>query len=360
MSRHPAWLVVILLVTGALITFLAEKLPGEGGHTPLHGFGIDIGPREILSVIIAALGSLSFGAVLGPEAPLMAIGTALGALAFRDPSKPIRQVMMIVGAMAAIGAIFGNPLVTCVLMLEFAMLAGARMATPLVLMPALAGMAASYVLQVGVEQWSGLGEAQLAVPDLAPYPEVQFADLAVSVPLAILVAVATMAARLGALRVAALAARSRLGTMVGGAVVVALAAIAVDAITGGGLELVLFSGQSAMPDYLALTSLGTALVVLAGQVRRVHRVAGQWFPRRPDLPGRGHRRDPGHQRHPARRGDVHVRTGGRRHRGRHRSLHADAIHRPAAGRDADLSGRWGDDHHGHHRHDRGPGHAPGR
>ena len=254
--------------TGALITFLAEKLPGEGGHTPLHGFGIDIGPREIISVIIAALGSLSFGAVLGPEAPLMAIGTALGALAFRDPTKPIRQVMMIVGAMAAIGAIFGNPLVTCVLMLEFAMLAGPRMATPLVLMPALAGMAASYVLQVGVEQWSGLGESQLAVPGLAPYPEVQFADLAVSVPLAILVAVVAMAARLGAERVAELAARSRLVTMVGAAVVVALAAIAVDAITGGGLELVLFSGQSAMPDYLALTSIGTALVVLARQVRR--------------------------------------------------------------------------------------------
>ena len=264
-EQAPYWLVIVLLCTGALITFLAEKLPGEGGHTPLHGFGIDIGPREITSVIIAALGSLSFGAVLGPEAPLMAIGTALGALAFRDPTKPIRQVMMIVGAMAAIGAIFGNPLVTCVLMLEFAMLAGPRMATPLVLMPALAGMAASYVLQVGVEQWSGLGESQLAVPGLTPYPEVQFADLAVSVPLAILVAVVSMAARLGAERVAELAARSRLVTMVGAAVVVALAAIAVDAITGGGLELVLFSGQSAMPDYLALTSIGTALVVLLGK-----------------------------------------------------------------------------------------------
>ena len=264
-EQAAAWLVVLLLVTGAVITFLAEKLPGEGGHTPLHGFGIDIGPREVGSVIIAALGSLSFGAVLGPEAPLMAIGTALGALAFRDPSKPIRQVMMIVGAMAAIGAIFGNPLVTCVLMLEFAMLAGPRMANPLVLMPALAGMAASYVLQVGVEQWSGLGESQLAVPGLAPYPEVQVPDLLVSVPLAILVAAAAMAARLGAGRIAVLAERARLGTMVGAGVVVAVSAIAVDAITGGGLELVLFSGQSAMPDYLALTSVGTALVVLVGK-----------------------------------------------------------------------------------------------
>lgn len=264
-EQAPVWLVLVLLVTGAVITFLAEKLPGEGGHTPLHGFGIDIGPREIVSVVIAALGSLSFGAVLGPEAPLMAIGTAMGALAFRDPSKPIRQVMMIVGAMAAVGAIFGNPLVTCVLMLEFAVVAGPRMATPLVLMPALAGMAASYGLQVGFEQWSGLGESQLAVPGLAPYPEVQFTDLAVSVPLAILVAIVAMASRLGAQRVAELAARSRLATMVGAAVVVALAAITVDAITGGGLELVLFSGQSAMPDYLALTSVGTALVVLLGK-----------------------------------------------------------------------------------------------
>lgn len=264
-EQAAAWLVVALLVTGAVITFLAEKLPGEGGHTPLHGFGLDIGPREILSVVIAALGSLSFGAVLGPEAPLMAIGTALGALAFRDPSKPIRQVMMIVGAMAAVGAIFGNPLITCVLMLEFAVLAGPRMANPLILLPALAGMAASYVLQVGVDQWSGLGEAQLAVPGLAPYPEVQLPDLAVSVPLAILVAVVAIAARLGAQRVAELAARSRLATMVGAAVVVALAAITVDALTGGGLELVLFSGQSAMPDYLAITSVGTAVVVLLGK-----------------------------------------------------------------------------------------------
>jgi H+/Cl- antiporter ClcA len=264
-EQAPAWLVVGLLITGALITFGATKLPGEGGHTPLAGFGIDIGPREIGSVVIAALGSLSFGAVLGPEAPLMAVGTALGALAFRSPTNPVRQVMMIVGAMAAIGAIFGNPLVTCVLMLEFAVLAGPTLATPLVLMPALVGMAASYVLQVGFADWSGLGEAQLGLPGLEPYAEVQFADLWVSVPLALVVAIVTMGARLAAQRVAVAADRAPLVTLVGAGVVVALSAVAVDTITGGGLELVLFSGQSAMPDYLALTSIGTALVVLLGK-----------------------------------------------------------------------------------------------
>jgi H+/Cl- antiporter ClcA len=264
-EQAPAWLVVVLLVVGALITFGAEKLPGKGGHTPLRGFGIDIGPREVISVIIAALGSLSFGAVLGPEAPLMAIGTALGALAFRDPSKPIRQVMMIVGAMAAIGAIFGNPLITCVLMLEFAIIAGPRLANPLVLMPALAGMASGYVLQVGVETWSGLGEAKLGLPGLPAYPQLQLDDLAVSAPLAIIVAVIAMAARLAAQRVAEVAQRSSLVTLVAAGIVVALAAIVVDAVTDGGLELVLFSGQSAMPDYLALTSVGTALVILVGK-----------------------------------------------------------------------------------------------
>lgn len=264
-TSTAAWLVVVLLLTGGLITYLAERLPGEGGHTPLHGFGLDIGPREVVSVVIAALGSLSFGAVVGPEAPLMAVGTAMGGLAFRDPTKPVRQVMLLVGAMAAIGAIFGNPLITCVLLLEFAIVGGPRLATPLVLMPALAGLASGYLIQVGFEGWSGLGEAKLSLPGLEPYPEVQFADVWVSVPLAVLTGVAAMAARLGGLQVVRLAQRHRLATMLGGAAIVALCAIAVRAQTGGSLELVLFSGQTAMTEYLALTSAATALVVLVGK-----------------------------------------------------------------------------------------------
>jgi H+/Cl- antiporter ClcA len=265
-DQAPAWLVVALLVTGAVITWLALRLPGHGGHTPLHGFGLDIGPRDIVSVVLAALGSLSFGAVLGPEAPLMAIGTALGALAFRDPQRPIRRVMMLVGAMAAVGAIFGNPLVTAVLLLELAIIAGPSVALPQVLVPALAGLASGYVLQVGFQEWSGLGESKLGLPDLTPYTQVQLVDVLVALPLAILVAAFAMAARLGAVKVAAIAERAQLRTLVVAALVIAACAIAVDAITGGGLELVLFSGQSAMPEYLALTSLGTALVVLVGKL----------------------------------------------------------------------------------------------
>lgn len=264
-QQAAPWLVVALLVTGAVIVYFAEKLPGEGGHRPLHGFGLDIGPGQIVSVVIAALASLAFGAVLGPEAPLMAVGTALGALAFRDPANPIRQVMLVVGAMAAISAIFGNPLITTVLMLEFALLAGPKMANPVVLMPALAGMASSYVLQVGVEGWSGLGSTELAVPGLAPYGELHLVDVALAIPLAIVVAVLSMGARLSAERVAVIAERRPLGILVASGIVVAVCALAVDALTGGGLELVLFSGQSAMTDYLAVSTVGTAVIILVGK-----------------------------------------------------------------------------------------------
>lgn len=263
-EQAAPWLVLLLLVTGAVIVYLAEKLPGEGGKGPLEGFALNVGPGQIISVVIAALGGLSCGAVLGPEAPLMAVGTALGGLAFK-PANPVRQVMLFVGAMAAIGAIFGNPLITTVLMLEFALLTGPKLANHVVLMPALAGLASSYTLQVGVESWSGLGEVELSAPALAPYGELHLIDATVAIPVAIVVSVVAMATRLGGERFALLAARTRLGGLVGAGVIIALCAVGVDAMTGGGLDLVLFSGQSAMAEYLTVGSVGTGVVILAGK-----------------------------------------------------------------------------------------------
>jgi chloride channel protein, CIC family len=264
-ATAPWWLVIVLLVTGALITFGATRLPGHAGHSPLDGFGLDIGPREILSVVIAALGSLSFGAVLGPEAPLMAVGTTLGALAFRSTANPARQVMMLAGGMAAVGAIFGNPLITAILLLEFAVVAGGAITSAPVLMAALGALAAGYSLQVGIGSWSGVGEAALGLPGLPAYPDVHLIDVACSVPLAAVVAVVAIAARLAGEEVDRVARRAPLPTLVGAGVVVALCAVAVQALTGEGLDLVLFSGQSAMPAYLGITSLATAAVVLVGK-----------------------------------------------------------------------------------------------
>ena len=174
-------------------------------------------------------------------------------------------VMMLAGAMAGIGAIFGNPLITAILLLEVAVMAGPRMANPAVLLTSLASLAAGYSLQVGIAGWSGLGQAELSIPGLPAYPDVQAIDIVVAVPLAVVVAAVAMGTHLVGLRVEAQAQRRPLLVIVAAAVVVALTAIAVAEITGGSLDLVLFSGQDAMADYFAITSLGTAAVVLVGK-----------------------------------------------------------------------------------------------
>lgn len=265
-TEAPWWMVLLLPVVGALLTFATFRLPGHGGHSPLVGLSRDVGPRELVSALAAALASLSFGAVLGPEAPLLAVGTAAGALAFRANQPVGRQVMMIVGAMAAAGALFGNPLITSILMLEVALAAGATMASPMILLPSLVGLGASYVLQVGLGQWAGLGATQMALPALAAYPNVRLVDLAVATPLAIAVAALAILARLGALRVEGFARRSPLPTILLAAGVTGLCALAVTALTGMSYELVLFSGQTAMTEYLGLTALGTGIVVLVAKL----------------------------------------------------------------------------------------------
>ena len=120
----PAWWVFAVLVVGAVGVWLALKLPGHGGHRPLDGLGIDIGPKQIGSVVAAALISLSIGAVVGPEAPLMAIGSAVGGFVAMRSTDPVRKVLMLAGAVAAITMILGNPMVSAVLVLEAAALKG--------------------------------------------------------------------------------------------------------------------------------------------------------------------------------------------------------------------------------------------
>lgn len=264
-AEAPWWMVLTLPVIGGLLVFAAMRLPGHGGHAPLDAFSLNIGPREVGSVVLAALASLAFGAVLGPEAPLLAVGTAAGALAFRNPQDPARQVMMIVGAMAAVGAIFGNPLVTAILLLELAIAAGGAMTTPVILLPALVGLASSYLLQVGVGGWTGLGESQLSMPGLPAYPNVGLVDLVVALPLAAAVAVVAIAATLAAHEVGRLARRAPLAGLVGAGAVTGLCGIGVALVTGRSFDLVLFAGQSSMVDYLGLTTLGVGSVVLVAK-----------------------------------------------------------------------------------------------
>lgn len=266
MAQPAPWLVIALLLTGALLVSVAIRLPGHGGHHPLQGLGLDAAANALPSVVLAAMGSLCFGAVLGPEAPLIATGTGLAALAVRRPGQPLQQVMMLVGAMAAVSAIFGNPLITAILLLEVALAAGSAVASAPVLMAALTGMAASYTLQIGIAGWSGLGQAELGLPGLQPYADIEAIDIAASVPLAVIIALLAVGARLAATRVESFAAGHPVPVILAAAVIVGGCAVVVSQITAGPVTWVLFSGQRAIPDYLALTSISTLLVIFAGKL----------------------------------------------------------------------------------------------
>ncbi len=258
----PGWWVFTVLVAGAVGVWAALKLPGHGGHRPLDGMGASTGPSAIGSVAVAALLSLSIGAVVGPEAPLMAVGSAIAGFVAMRSAPAIRQVLMLAGAAAAITMILGNPMVSAVLILEGAALKGSPGGKKVMLgiLPVLVAMGFGYLIQVGVGDWNGVGQSQLAVPGLPEYTTVKGIDLLLSFAVGIVVAaLAVFAVEAGTTyqnRV-----KHPLTGLLLAAVVVAGAAVATRAITGEGVDLILFSGQVAMPTVLGITSVGSLLVI---------------------------------------------------------------------------------------------------
>jgi H+/Cl- antiporter ClcA len=258
----PGWYIFVVLVAGAVGVFFAEKLPGHGGHRPLDGLGFNIGPKEIGSVLIAALLSLSIGAVVGPEAPLMAVGSAIGGFVAMRVPDPARQVLMVSGAVAAITMILGNPMISAVLVLEAAVLKGSPGGKKVMLavLPVLIAMGFGYLIQVGVGDWSGVGQSQLAVPGLPAYDTVQLTDLGWALVVALVVAIfAVFAVEAGT----AIQDRipSQLAKLLFGATIVAAAAVITRAVTGEGVDTILFSGQEAMTTVLGLTSVSVLVVI---------------------------------------------------------------------------------------------------
>jgi H+/Cl- antiporter ClcA len=269
--QEPAgWWVIAVLLLGALLVYAAMQLPGEAGHRPLDGFTLDINSRAMIgSVLLAALGSLAFGAVLGPEAPLLAIGTTVGLFLARRSMSAEVHILVAAGAMAAIGNIFGNPMVTAILVLEYFVLRGGVGGKNAVteLLPVMTALGFGYLLQVGVTRnWEGFGESVLAVPGLPDYSSVLIADLVIAVVLAAVVAAFTTAAfRIGS-GYQKIALLRPLPALLGAAGILGVTAIVVRAITDLPVESVLFSGQSAIGDTLLVGSAGTLLLVALAKV----------------------------------------------------------------------------------------------
>ncbi|MFF7195022.1 chloride channel protein [Streptomyces sp. NPDC008079] len=165
------WPFPAFALAGLVVPLVAGRLPGRGGHVPAAGLHSG-GPTRaaIPGVIIAALFSLPLGAVLGPEAPLIALGGGL-ALVFRDlaraPASPQSTALLgAAGSAAAISAIFGNPLVAGILLMEVAGVGGPQLFA--VMLPALLASGIGSVIFSGFGQWTGFKTGSLAVGLPAP------------------------------------------------------------------------------------------------------------------------------------------------------------------------------------------------
>ena len=189
-QQAPWWLVIVLLVTGALITFVAEKLPGARRTLPAGRLRArHRAPRDPLSdprrarVACRSARSWDRRPRSWPSAPPWA----------RWPSatrqSPVRQVMMIAGGMAAVGAIFGNPWSPRSCCSSSPSLAGGALASLPCSCPRSRRWPAATSCRWGSSLVRAWARQPLGLPGLPPYPDVQFIDLAGSIPLAIVVAI---------------------------------------------------------------------------------------------------------------------------------------------------------------------------
>ncbi|MFD3699875.1 chloride channel protein [Streptomyces sp. NPDC058646] len=186
------WPLPLLLVAGTVVGLVVAHLPGAGGHVPaagLHTGGAS--PAALPGVIVAALAALPFGAVLGPEAPLIALGGGL-ALLFRDlaqaPATAQSTALLgAAGAAAAIAAIFGNPLIAAVLLIEVAGVGGPQLFA--VMLPALLSSGIGSLVFTGLGHWTGLPTGNLSLGSALPDPPLDVGDVLWALVIAVALAV---------------------------------------------------------------------------------------------------------------------------------------------------------------------------
>lgn len=258
----PDWWVFAALIVAALFVFAGWRLPGHTGSGPLSGLHFDFNQRTAPAFLLAAIGTLVFGAVLGPEAPLIALGTGIGALIFARQGGPAQQLAMLLVGGAAIGSIFGSPFVTAFLFLEFAAF-GALPAIALV--PLFVALASGYIVQIGINNFVGLGTHSLAVPGIPPYDKLLGVDIIGGIVVAVVAGAVAIIVRQLAARLVQLARNHRALVLFGGAIVTALVAVVARSITGQPVETVLFSGQTGIPLIVKETAAGTVAILLVAK-----------------------------------------------------------------------------------------------
>jgi H+/Cl- antiporter ClcA len=116
----------------------------------------------------------------------------------------------------------------------------------------------------GIDGWPGLGQAALQGPALAEYASVRVADIAWCIVGAVGIAAVVAAARPTAREIARRTTRHPATALIVGGLLVGALAVIFRAITDEPVDLVLFSGQSTLPETVAQTSAGVlALAMVA-------------------------------------------------------------------------------------------------
>jgi H+/Cl- antiporter ClcA len=254
-SGPPLWYYLIVLgLAGLPIALAIVRLPGRGGHVPAEGLKVDGGPAQpidVPGVLLAAFATIGLGLVLGPEAPLIALGAGLGLLTIRavkrDTPDQAQSVIAASGSFAAVAMIFGSPLIAAVLLLEALGLDRRRL--PLMLIPGLLASGIGSLISIGMGSLTGLSTSaySLGALTLPTLPDPTFVDFLWTIPLAIVVAAITYAAKRIGLRAHPLVMTRPFLLLPVAGIVVAGLAIAFHGITGRSVDEVLFSGQSALP-----------------------------------------------------------------------------------------------------------------
>jgi hypothetical protein len=193
MSEPAGWYaIVVLTLAGLIVGVTVKRLPGTGGHIPVHGLGGGTPSiPELPAILIAAIVSLTLGTVVGPEAPLVAIGAGAVLVMIRRTrlhhQPQAQQLLAIAGSSAAISTIFGNPVVGAVLMLEVVGLAaGAQVLVAL--LPAILSAGVGALVFTGLGEWTGFDAPSLTIPGLTE-SGLEAGDLLWTIPIAIVVAV---------------------------------------------------------------------------------------------------------------------------------------------------------------------------
>ena len=265
----PGWYVLAVPATAGLLVAAAIRMPGRGGESAVKGIALEpLSPVQLTSALLAALASLGLGLVLGPEAPLTALGLTAGLVAARSlgPEASGRQILVISGAFAAISTVFGGPLPSALLLFELVARSGMVPSAALgsVLLPGFLASGTAALVFTGVDHWPGVSEAALRLPPLPDYTTIRLVDLAWCLLVALVAAGVAAGARRLARAVDQRAARiPPVVLLVGAGLAVGLLAVGFRAITSQSVSLVLFSGESALPQVIAETSAGVlALLVI--------------------------------------------------------------------------------------------------